>query len=180
MCRPRYEPGVQRLIGFIGSLAVGVLLTAAGLILDARTLVTSGIVLLALWAVLWLWWWGAMAPRTAKQEVVQTERDTAKTANNEAFKDSQIIQIMRSAKENAAIALSHNSERSAERALPRMRAALLSGHKRFGLVNPPEIGRAIVELECGRRYIERVLPFLSGGHVEEARREAQKFVDGLN
>lgn len=59
--RSRYERGMRRLAGIIGSLAVGFLLTVAGLAWDVRTLTIAGLILLGLTAVLWLVDWGRPA-----------------------------------------------------------------------------------------------------------------------
>lgn len=127
----------------------------------------------------------ALMTRTQKPQAVATtgvvapEIAAAKAERIKAIANDRVIAEMRTAKDGASIALQHNTVRSAERAWPRTRAALLSGHKQFGLAMPPEDERAQLNLECARRYIERVLPYLSSGHIEEAVQEGQEFIDGL-
>lgn len=64
---------MHRIIGIVGSLAVGLLMAAAGLFFDVATLTTAGIVLFGLAAVLWLFEWGRSKRETA-QEIEESKR----------------------------------------------------------------------------------------------------------
>lgn len=102
---------------------------------------------------------------------------------NQRREDERVNDILRYAKDDAAIAASRytssNRNRTAESAIPRMKAALLSAHKHYG--TPPlfETGEAHLDLELGRRLIEKVLPLLQEGHVDEARQEADAFMSRM-
>jgi hypothetical protein len=65
---------MRQIIGAIGSLAVGLLMAAAGLYFDVATLTVAGAILFGLAAVLWLWEWGRQKHVTP-QEVDASERD---------------------------------------------------------------------------------------------------------
>ena len=57
-----------------------------------------------------------------------------------------------------------------------MKAALLSAHKHYGTPPLLETGEPDLDLELGRRIIEKVLPLLQEGHVDEALQEADAFM----
>ena len=63
----------------------------------------------------------------------------------------------------------HNrTTREAEKEWPRMHAALLSANKEFGVPMPPIVNEAVMDLECGRRFLEQILPLLRADHAAEA------------
>ena len=65
---------MQKIISIIGSLAVGLLMAAAGLYFDVRTLTIAGIVLFGFAAVLWIYEWG-QTRNAAPQQVDASDRD---------------------------------------------------------------------------------------------------------
>jgi hypothetical protein len=72
--------------------------------------------------------------------------------------------------------LKSNDKVEAERTIPAMRAALLSANKYYGTPLPPDHNDPIIYLELCRRLIEKMLPFMGQGHVQEAREEAASFL----
>jgi hypothetical protein len=96
----------------------------------------------------------------------------------------RVIRALRGAKDSAAIAIRTSTDtnrvREAEREMPQIRAALLSANKLYGLPMPTEGGGAVIALELHRRYIEKVLPYLQQGHIEEALRQAEAYLARFN
>lgn len=107
------------------------------------------------------------------------EAVAASQAHQTKIEAGRVIDQLQRAKDNAAIALSRRSEREAERALPRVKAALLSANKQFGIPAPTWVDLAIIDLHDGVRVIEESLPFLRDGHVEEAREAAKSYLAKL-
>lgn len=97
----------------------------------------------------------------------------------EERKNRAVISEMNTARHMAMIAVRHNSIREAEKEWPTMRAALLSAQKQFGMPMPPTGKGYLIDLECGRRMLEKSVPLLESGHVDEALQEAQAFIDRL-
>ena len=58
---------MQKFISVVGSLAIGLLMAAAGLYFDVRTLTIAGTVLFGLAAVLWIYEWGRTRNSTPLQ-----------------------------------------------------------------------------------------------------------------
>ena len=121
-----------------------------------------------------------VAPREAASVSAPAIEDRERKEHRER---QRVIQSLNYAHQTAGMAMadvsSSGRERAAERQLPGMKAAMLSAHKVFGLPLPPESRTAVLDLELQRRMIETALPFLKEGHPDEARREAQAFLDRL-
>ena len=105
---------------------------------------------------------------------------SAPAPNNGSFAKAQnrplIIRDMDSTRQSAGMSYNRNP-REAEKEWPRMYAALLSANKEFGIPIPPIVNKAVMDLECGRRFLEQILPLLRAGHDEEARQAAATFND---
>lgn len=80
------------------------------------------------------------------------------------------------AKDGARRAAAKNNVREAEKEFPRLKAALLTANKEFGMPIPPSGRGAVNDLELGLRFLEVVLPLLHEGHIEEAKTEAEGFL----
>ena len=65
---------MRQLVSTIASLAIGLLMAAAGLAFGVQTLTIAGAVLFGLAAILWLYEWGRQK-RVTPQEVDASERD---------------------------------------------------------------------------------------------------------
>lgn len=66
---------MQKTAGFIASLGIGFLMTAAGLVLDAKWLTVTGLVLLSIAALLWgIGRFKKPSPLVTREEVAPTER----------------------------------------------------------------------------------------------------------
>ena len=94
--------------------------------------------------------------------------------------DQSAIGALIAAKRSGGIAIASKNRREAEAEISEMKAAFLSANKRFRTPLLPDFGNADINLRVGCRIIEKMLPFLEAGHIEEARKEAQDFVDELN
>lgn len=68
---------MRQIIGFICSLAVALLLAAAGLYFDVRTLTLSGVILFCFAAILWLYEWGR--PKVKPKELNSAEPNRKRT-----------------------------------------------------------------------------------------------------
>jgi hypothetical protein len=156
---------MRQLIGHIGSLAVGVLITAAGLVYDARTLVYVGSALFGLAAVLWLHDWATRVPATptpaaSRAAPASNRKETIKELTQATYLGRHTLKFDFHAEGIAAI-------------LPRAEAALLSAHKEFGVRIPNPHQNPATRLETGVRLLEQVVPLLAAGHIEEARERAE-------
>lgn len=135
----------------------------------------------------------APAPAPATESTLQLDpapaaeptQSTAVAGRNRAADDrrqlQRVIQSLTFAHMNAGSALADTPpsarERAAEREMPAMKAALLSANKLYGIPIPAEGKTAMYDLELRRRMVEKILPFLQEGHTEEARQEAEAFLE---
>jgi hypothetical protein len=113
---------------------------------------------------------------TSSQGVIAIDRGTDAIARqraiavlgNAAIEAKDVARLGRSA-----------ARAEAEKALPRMRAALLTAKKAFGTEIVPPIDPPEIELELSRRLVEKVRPYLKEGHDEEARETAIKYLESI-
>ena len=89
-----------------------------------------------------------------------------------------IIHTMDMARQSAGMPYNRNP-REAEKEWPTMHAALLSAKKEFDIPMPPILGKTLLDLECGKRFLEQILPLLRAGHDDEARKAAEAFNERL-
>lgn len=97
----------------------------------------------------------------------------------DARETRRAIASLQRAEDEARLAVVHNTEREAERAMPGMKAALITAQKRFGIphVALDDEGQSpIYALEFRRRLLERILPMLEAGHYDEACAEAKAYM----
>ncbi len=122
----------------------------------------------------------ATAPVAVNAPVPLAAPAPAKGAAKTDVRDRQaMISGIDYARQWAAVGARNRTAREAEKDWPRMLAALLSAQKEFGMPMPP-IGRgAILNVECGKRFLEQIVPLLQAGHDEEARQAGQAFIDRL-
>jgi len=73
----------KEIVGFIGSLAVNVVLAAAGVLVKGDVLLYAGIIGLAMTAVLWIWSW-AFAPPPKEEDAEKERRSRRRKILNEA------------------------------------------------------------------------------------------------
>ncbi len=78
---------MRSIASFLGSLAIAVLLTAAGLVLDAKMLTYAGVILLALSVVLWTYLW-----QFSTQSRVFIEPPLTQTILNDLYQSRTKIQ----------------------------------------------------------------------------------------
>jgi hypothetical protein len=151
---------MRRIIAFLGSLAVGLFMAAAGLVYDAATLTYGGIVLLGFGAVLWLVDWGKGASATPR-----------------ISKDEQILQAAANACYEAGIALGAEDGDMIGRALPKVDSAIASISYRYGIARPAlprdDNWKA---LRRGVDYLTLVSPYLQAGNKHDATAAALGFV----
>ena len=81
---------MRRLAGIIGSLAVGFLMTVAGLAWDVHTLTIAGLIMLGLTAMLWLVDWGR--PAQASIGPVLPETGQARRRAGRVYLESNVTQ----------------------------------------------------------------------------------------
>jgi len=95
-------------------------------------------------------------------------------------KVARTLLFLSEAKRKATNTMAHNyTQPECERTLPIIRAALLSANKQFGIPLMAESGEAALDLEAGRRLIEKILPFLQQGHIDEARQAGRDWIEKL-
>ena len=66
----------------------------------------------------------------------------------------------------------------AEKQYSVLESALATARKHFELNTPTLNGPSADSLATGVRYLNRVLPFIQGGHLEEAKKQADCFIEG--
>lgn len=164
---------MRRVIGFLGSLGVGVLLTAAGLVLDARVLIYSGIAIFALMLALSLWAWAR--PLEVQPSAMLAEP----TYPPDTTDDQRAIIGLAAVRENAIRAKKQWGTESAENAYREFEAVQLSLKRQFGITPLGLYGNGRVEhkllLDGLVAYADVVLPLLRQGHIAEARDKAAGF-----
>ncbi len=102
-------------------------------------------------------------------------------AIDEAGETQKAISALYKARDDARIAVLRGTDQAAERAIPGMKAALLTAQKRFGTpaVQLDDSMPPVTALELQRRLLERILPMLDAGHYDEAREEARAYLDKM-
>lgn len=169
---------MRRVIGFLGSLGLGLMLAAAGLAFDVATLFYSGLVIFALMAALWLWSWArpivVQVPVGKPMAAVETEPAGLDSKGRTLF-------ALRKARDSASIARACKSEEGSQRAYHEIEAALLSVKREFGFGPLKWTGDTVGsipylhQLECYVAYVDRIYPLLREGHIDEARAKASAF-----
>ena len=101
--------------------------------------------------------------------------------HGEAQSKHEIIESMWLAltDEKTSEARKRGAVRDAELALPRVKAAILSAHKRFGTRLPSQFEDINIDLEIQCRILERIIPLIRMGHIEEARTEVDLFIEKI-
>jgi hypothetical protein len=174
---------MRQIVSVLGSLAVGLLMAAAGLYYDVKTLAVAGAILFGLAAVLWLYEWGRTAP---KVEAVLPGDAPILARENDQHKDDQArhIRIMRgmtATSSSVGYALGYRDRSHMAGALPGLRATLLTVAKAYDL-QIPDLDAAQTErsLKAGAHYLTEVGAYLRQGHVDEARECAATLSPKLN
>jgi hypothetical protein len=121
------------------------------------------------------WQAKASAPvRVAEAPAEATPRPLGRSDKQRALDE------IRLAMEYARVAIGEQTIVAAEGELPRMRAALLTANKHFGIEIPSDGRDAVYTLEKGRRLLREVYPLLKAGHTDEARASGAAFVARLD
>ncbi|MCR2833014.1 hypothetical protein [Parerythrobacter lacustris] len=166
---------MRRFLGFLGSLGVGVMLTASGLVMDANSLIYSGIIIFALMTGLWLWAWA----RPVEVHVPDTlNASTISAPPPELDEEGRALWTLKSARHAAQVALVRRRTEQLRAAYYECEAAMLTAKRQFGVstINFTK-GRYEAILEIQIEYFDRVIPLLSSGHVDEAKRKARNFIN---
>lgn len=164
---------MRRLIGFLFSLAVSLLVTWAGLHYDSA-IFYAGLLLVLIVLVLWVYAWAhrSTAPRSQTIAPLLDERPPmdADGAERAMFSLDQ-------ARKNGRIALANRSEGQARRVLSEIQSAMISCKKEFGIPALSLRGEGGYRdfLRVWLRYLDCFYPLLRDGHHEEARQQASKF-----
>jgi len=87
-----------------------------------------------------------------------------------------VIAALRSTKTDAQIALSNGGLASSERTLPKIEAALLSAHKQYQIPLLANSGNARSDLQRSLGLLEKIIPYLQQGHIEEAQYVASAYI----
>lgn len=171
---------MRRIIGSLGSIGVGVMLTAAGLALDAKTLTYAGIVIFALMLALSLWAWARPAVSVASQGGPATTPILNDTPPPTDLTDKEkALFLLKRARDNAMIARKQKGDEAARLAYHEFLASTLSIKREFGFGTLNTTGKGTIPfkaiLEAYIAYADRIYPLLREGHVEEARAKAKAF-----
>lgn len=170
---------VRRIVGPLGSLGVGLMLAAAGLAFDAKTLTFAGFAIFALMAALWLFTW-SRAEEVPVPELPLLPAEEGPTSGPLDSKE-KALQSLRRARESAVLAKARKSNDAAGRAYHELRAALLSVKREFGIgmlkFTSETSGTMPYEnlMNCYIAYVDRIYPLLREGHIDEALAEAKSF-----
>src|SRR5947209_286111 len=73
----------KEVVGFVGSIAVNVVLAAAGVLVKGAVLLYAGAIGVALTAILWIWSW-AFAPPPKEEDAEKERRSRRRKMLNEA------------------------------------------------------------------------------------------------
>jgi hypothetical protein len=139
---------MRQIISVVVSLAIGLLMAAAGLYFDVQTLTVAGIILFGLAAVLWLFDWGRLK-RITPQEMDASERDRKR----------DLIDRARSLA--ATYSQGNTDEDSFRRYLERTKTyAALRGHLSRDYLKKLNAGRTAYVMAAGARYEPLVEWFL--------------------
>lgn len=106
---------------------------------------------------------------------------TAETRDRDRHRERQrVIEALDYAKRHAAASMadvsSSGRELAASRAMPEMKAAMLSANKEFGIPIPPQGESVVMSLQMQGLMIDKILPLLRAGHIEEAQQEAEALI----
>lgn len=151
---------MRKFIAIIASLAVGLLMTAAGLVFDARELAIAGIILFGLAAVLWLVKWGK----------------GSSDQQGKLTKDELLLRSAEAARQTALNALRYDDPEFLARAVPVVHSAILAAANRYGLARPAMPVDPREAVRRGSDYLSLVLPYLKLDQREAATRTALGFV----
>lgn len=121
-----------------------------------------------------------MSGRSADQSGKPPEDTDPQKELRERRADRSVIGALKTAKSFGDNATADRDQRRMEAAASEMKAAFLSAHRRFGTPLLPDFGNYRLNIEVACRIIEKMLPFLEAGHVDEARAESQAYIDELN
>ena len=159
-----------RILSFLGSLGIALIVTAAGAIIDAKPLLYGGILLVALVAILWLWM--IVRPQPVPALAAPPEPDWTP----ESPADGAILALKR-ARDCGRAAYQSRSEREAYAAVQEIQAALLSieTHFDFGRVQLTGDGTNLQFLYIYLHYLDVVYPRLRAGQVDAAKARAKAF-----
>ena len=167
---------MQRVLGFLISIGVGLVLSAWGLIYSAQTLLYAGVIVLAEVVVLWIW--SLCFARKPQPASVPAPVDVGPPPQDSAGK---ALHALRSARESAAIARGQRGDEYAAKAFHQLEAAMLSIKREFG-IGPLRLtsksGGTIPYKELLPPYmafIDQFYPLLREGHVPEAVAKASSF-----
>jgi hypothetical protein len=169
---------MQRFLAFLGSVAIGLVLTAVGVILDAHSILYAGIILLAFVGVGWLWSW-SHPPQIAQPALLAIP--VAETVPAATDNKGKALDSLRRARDSAAIAKSQRSDEIAARAFHELEAAMLSIKREFG-ISPLKVTSRSGDpipyqnvLVAYISFVNRIYPLLREGHIEEASAKAKSF-----
>lgn len=163
---------MRRVVGFLGSLGLALVLAGVGLIIDAWSLIYSGVVIFVLMASLWLYEWGRTAP---KADLATAQIDEGPPTSDESRGGLSNTKLeVHKARSYARTALA--DRRNYERNVARMESALTSVKKTFGLDTPDATGEDRADLQLWLDYFDVVWPFLENGNYEQAKARAVRFL----
>lgn len=165
-----------RILGILGSLALGLMLAGVGILMNAWVLIYSGAAIFVLMCALWLYSWA----RPVRIEVpVPVPVSTSPPQAEPTEAKARAVWTARKARDNAAIAVHQGNAVTSERAYNEVRAALLTVKREFGFGPLKLSGKGSVPyqslLKAFILYMDRIIPLLSEGHVEDARSAAMAF-----
>lgn len=170
---------MRRLIGLLGSIGVGLLVTAAGLALDANTLTYAGIAILALMLALALWSWGHSDPLSAGPSLGRPlALDDSPPPSDLSDKDKALF-VLKRARDNAVVARKMKGDEAARSAYHEIVAACLTAKREFGVGALKLTGSGTIPfkdaLEAYVAFVDRIYPLLREGHVNDAKSKAGTF-----
>ena len=118
------------------------MLTAAGLLLDARSLIYSGVVIFGLMIALWLWTWARPI------EMAESPSGAAPVVGSPALgvitESEKAIQALKQSRLNAIVARKQGNDETRRRAYHQFEAALLSVERQFG-VGKLKLGSGLID-----------------------------------
>ena len=149
------------------------MVTAAGLLLDARSLIYAGLAIFAAMVALWLWAWARPIEVPVAGEPMRSE-----FVPPDLSEQDRALWTLRTARRNAAAAVKRSGNVEALRAaFHECEAAMLTANRQFGAHTLEwKRGGYFAILTVMIEYFDIVIPLAASGHTDQVKEKTDAFV----